>query len=109
MADKDFTKSCGNVYADLGLKDAREMKAKTDLAFVILDIIKKRKINQTEAAKLLNTHQTQISRLNSGDGVKTLTFDILMKWLTILEYNVTVLIEKNDTSKDHIGQIQVAI
>ena len=109
MKDDIFVESCGNVFEDLGLDDAKEMQAKSKLANTVLKIIKHKKMTLTAAAKLLHTHQTQISRLNTGTGIKSLSFDILMKWLTILEYNITVSIEKNETSKYHIGQIQVAI
>lgn len=109
MKDDIFVESCGNVFEDLGLDDAKEMQAKSKLAITILKIIKHKKMTQTAAAKLLHTHQTQISRLNTGTGIKSLSFDILMKWLTILEYNVTVSIQKVDIKEPHIGQIQVAV
>lgn len=105
MDDEIFEKSSGNVFEDLGLKDAREMQAKTDLAFTILDIFKDKKITQTAAAELLKTHQSQISRLKSGSGVKSLSFDILLKWLTILEYDITVSIKKVGTKEYHLGEI----
>lgn len=59
----------GNIFADLGLENSEELLAKSTLARTIREIIKHRDLTQSKAAKLLDTHQTQISRLNSGEGL----------------------------------------
>lgn len=48
----EFTESCGNVFADLGLENADEMLAKSTLAIMIRKIIKKRGLTQAQAAKI---------------------------------------------------------
>ncbi len=104
----EFTKGSGNVFADLGLDNSDEMLAKSTLAIMIRRIIKQRKLTQTQAAKIFGTHQTQVSRLNSGKGVENISFDLLLSWLTKLDHNVTVSV-KRKSSRQENAAIHVAI
>ena len=104
----EFTKGSGNVFADLGLDNSDEMLAKSTLAIMILGIIKQRKLTQEQAAKIFGTHQTQVSRLNSGKGVESISFDLLLSWLTKLDHNVTVSV-KQKSSRQENAAIRVAI
>lgn len=56
----------GNVYADLGRKDAAAMLIKAQLAARIDAIIKDRKLTQTQAAKLVGLSQPKLSSLLGG-------------------------------------------
>ncbi len=105
----NMTKSCGNVFEDLDLVNAKELQAKSTLAQAIRDIIKQRNLTQAKAAKLLDTHQTQISRLSSGAGIDSMSFDLLMNWLTKLDHNVTVTVKRTPKNQIDCGHIQVAI
>jgi len=102
-------KSSGNVFADLGLENSEELLAKSTLARTIREIIKDRNLTQAKAAKLLDTHQTQISRLNNGAGVDTMSFDLLMNWLTQLNCNITVTVKRTPKNQTDFGNIQVAV
>ena len=104
-----FTKSSGNIFADLDLENSDELLAKSTLARTIREIIKQRKLTQAKAAKLLGTHQTHISRLNSGAGIDSMSFDLLMSWLTRLDRNITVTVKKMPKSQKDYGHIQVAV
>ena len=104
-----ITKSSGNVFADLGLENSKELLAKSTLARTIREIIKQRKLTQTKAAELLDTHQTQVSRLNSGAGIDSMSFDLLMNWLMRLDRNITVTVKKTPKSQRDSGHIQVAV
>ena len=75
--DNAITESSGNVFADLGLENADELLAKSRLVQEIRQIIKHRSLTQAQAAKTLDTHQTQISRLNTGKGIDSMSFDLL--------------------------------
>ena len=110
MKDKNeiVTKSSGNIFADLGLYNSEELLAKSTLARTIREIIKHRDLTQAKAAKLLDTHQTQISRLNSGEGLNSISIDLLMTWLTKLDRNITLTIKKTPKNQD-FGRIQVAV
>ena len=56
----------GNVYADLGRKDAAVMLVKAQLASKIDAIIKDRQLTQTQAAKLVGLSQPKLSGLLRG-------------------------------------------
>ena len=103
-----ITKSSGNVFADLGLENADELLAKSRLALTILDIIERRGLSQAQAAKLLGTHQTQISRLRTGEGKDGMSFDLLLSWLTRLDRNVTLTVKRKPRNQAE-GEIRVAV
>ncbi len=102
-----ITKSSGDIFVDLGLKNPEQLLAKSTLARAIREIINRRGLTQAKAAKLLGTHQTQISRLNSGEGISVISIDILMIWLTKLDRDVTLTIKK--TKNQGCGRIQVVV
>ena len=61
-----FEKGSDNVFKDLDLPDADELFLKAKLGFEMFQIIEKRKLTQTEAAKILGVKQPEISRLKRG-------------------------------------------
>jgi len=61
------TKSSGNVFADLKMKDAGEMLVKAELALRITKAIKARRLNQEAAAELMRISQPKVSKLVNGD------------------------------------------
>ncbi len=62
----EIEKSCGNVYADLGMPDADEMLVKAQLASKIGEIIKGKKLSQQEAADVLGISQPKLSNMLRG-------------------------------------------
>lgn len=63
---EEIEQSSGNLYADLGRKNAEELHAKAVLARTIYRIIKQKKLTQPKAAKLLGIPQSSLSRLLQG-------------------------------------------
>ena len=63
---KKIEMSSGNVYADLGDSQAKEMLVKARLAFKIGEIIQQRHLTQVEAAALLGITQPKLSGLLRG-------------------------------------------
>ena len=61
-----FEKGSDNVFKDLDLADAEELFLKAKLGFKVFQIIEKRNLSQTEAAKILGVKQREISRLKQG-------------------------------------------
>ncbi len=55
-----------NVYEDLGLPDAAEMKVKAILATKIIEIIKHRHLTQIQAAEILDIPQPKLSGMLRG-------------------------------------------
>ena len=56
----------GNVFADLGLEDAPELKLKAAIVGQINSILSHRHLTQVQAAKLLDLPQPKISALKNG-------------------------------------------
>jgi predicted XRE-type DNA-binding protein len=85
--------SSGNVFADLGVEDAEEHMAKSELAAEILRIVQRRRLTQAEAAKLLGIRQPKVSELLRGrlDGFST---DRLLRFITRLGYHVQIKLSK---------------
>ncbi len=54
-------KSSGNVFADLGMKNAQTLVVKAELAHQISALIKKKRLTQAKAARILDIDQAKIS------------------------------------------------
>jgi predicted XRE-type DNA-binding protein len=89
--------SCGNVFADLGLPDAEEARAKAGLAQRIAAVIALKGLTQVQAAELLGIDQPKISHLLRGrlTGFST---DRLLKYLTLLDQDVQIIIRSKAPS-----------
>lgn len=83
--------SSGNVFADLGLPDAQDLLAKSNLAHQIGTIISHRHLNQTEAAAVLGTTQPKVSDLLRGrlDGF---SIERLIRFLNALDRDVRIVV-----------------
>lgn len=76
---QNFIKSSGNIFADLELPDAKERLAKAELARKIDLILKRKKLTQVQAAKILDITQPEISNLLSGK-LSGFSTDLLSKF-----------------------------
>lgn len=56
----------GNVFADLGLDDAPELKLKAVIAGQVNSILRHRHLTQQQAAELLGVAQPKVSALKAG-------------------------------------------
>jgi predicted XRE-type DNA-binding protein len=85
--------SSGNVFADLGIEDADEYMAKSELAAEILRIVQRRRLTQAATAKLLGIRQPKVSELLRGrlDGFST---DRLLRFIIRLGYDVHIRLSK---------------
>ena len=72
--DETWQIGSDNVFADLDMPDAAEKLVKAELAFKINQIIKKKKLKQSEAAKMLGR-----GRLSS------FSIERLVKYLNLLD------------------------
>ena len=71
----EVEKSSGNIFADFGLPDAKEMYVKAVLAMKITELIKQRKLTKPQAAEILSVPQTRVAALYSGRQLKGLSID----------------------------------
>lgn len=58
--------SSGNVFADLGIENADEYLAKSELAAKILRIVQRRRLTQAATGELLGIGQPKVSALLNG-------------------------------------------
>ena len=62
----EYEEGSGNVFADLGLEDADELFARSQIGFHVYQILKDRSLKQREAAELLGIAQPDVSHLMNG-------------------------------------------
>jgi predicted XRE-type DNA-binding protein len=80
-----------NVLADLAFPDAEELTAKAILAKKINDIIERRSLTQTTAAKLLGLPQPKISALRNYK-LRGISLERLMQALVALDQSVEIIV-----------------
>lgn len=80
-----------NVYADLGMPNAEEMLVKAQLATKIGEIIRRRKLTQVEAARLLGIPQPKLSNMLRGQ-FRGISEAKMLECLTRLGRNVRIVV-----------------
>lgn len=95
---ESIARSSGNVFADLGLRDAGEKQTKVRLAVAIQEIIRSQRLSQTAAARLLDINQPKISALVNYhlDGFSV---ERLLHFLNALDRDVEIVIRKKPRSR----------
>lgn len=92
MSDKiEYTKSSGNVFDDMGFKDAKERLVKAELALKINQIIGDRKLTQVKAAKILRINQPKISAIANGR-LADFSIEKLIEFLNKLDQDVEIVV-----------------
>jgi len=95
---ESIVRSSGNVFADLGLRDAGEKQTKVRLAVAIQQIIQTRHLSQTAAARLLGINQPKISALVNYH-LEGFSVERLMHFLNALDRDVEIVIRKKPRSR----------
>jgi predicted XRE-type DNA-binding protein len=90
--------SSGNVFADLGLRDADEKQTRVRLAVAINQIIEVRRLSQNAAARLLDINQPKISALVNYR-LEGFSVERLMHFLNALDRDVEIVIRRKPRSK----------
>jgi predicted XRE-type DNA-binding protein len=91
LGDIEYTESSGNVFADLGLNNPEEALAKAKIVLKIQTIIKKKRLTQAKAAKILKISQPKISLLLRGY-LEDFSLERLLRFLNDLGQNVIISI-----------------
>jgi len=81
----------GNVFADLGLKDADELFTRAQIGCHVYTILKAKKLKQRAIATLLGVAQPDVSHLRNGH-YSRFTTDKLLDFLKRLDRKVTIRI-----------------
>ncbi len=103
---QDYVKSSGNVFADLGLPDAEERLAKAELARKIEHVIKKKRLTQEQAAKILSVSQPKISALLNGK-LAGFSMDRLLKFLMALDQDIEIRVKAKPLRVRRKGRTKV--
>lgn len=103
-----FTESSGNVYADLGFKNAREMLVKADLARIINQSITERELTQVEAAKILGINQPKVSAIANGR-LTEFSIERLIDFLNKLDLDVEISIHQKPKRAKRAASFTVAM
>jgi predicted XRE-type DNA-binding protein len=98
MDNLDYEIGSDNVFSDLELENAEELKAKTLLLIEIKHIVKQRKLKQIEIAKILEIPQPKVSSLLKGkpSGFST---ERLMRFLNALDQDIDITIKPKPKSR----------
>ena len=87
----EFEESTGNVFADLGLKNAEELQARGMVGFHVIELLKSKDMKQQEISKLLGIKQVEVSHLLNGH-FSRFTVDKLLDFLKRMNQKVTIQI-----------------
>src|SRR5438132_876772 len=97
--------SSGNVFTDLGLRDADKLKIKSGLVIEITRAIKKLGLTQQEAAKRMGITQPKVSDMMRGD-FSNLSERKLMDCLNRLGYDIEIKVKP---ASRRVGHLMLAI
>jgi predicted XRE-type DNA-binding protein len=103
----EVLESSGNVFADLEIDEPEAMLAKAELARRIGNIIKRRRLNQAQAATLLGIDQPKVSALLRGK-LAGFSTDRLLRFLMALDRDVDIVIKRKPRSRKH-GELRVVV
>jgi predicted XRE-type DNA-binding protein len=90
-AEITVTASSGNVFADLGFAEPEEELTKAQLASHIRETIKRRRLTQLAAAKIMGVDQPKVSALLNGR-IANFSTERLMRLLTALGQDVEIMV-----------------
>lgn len=83
----------GNVFFDLGVAEPEEALAKAQLASLIREAIKRRRLTQAQAAVLTGLDQPKVSALVNGR-LSGFSSDRLVRCLTALGQDVEIIVRR---------------
>jgi predicted XRE-type DNA-binding protein len=101
-----IVESCGNVFADLGLPRAEDLRIKAELARQICKRIKALGLTQVQAAARLGLKQPDVSKLVDGRHTG-FSADRLMALLNALEIDVDIIVRPTSKTLRRRGRIRV--
>lgn len=100
--DRRVHDSTGNVFQDMGMRDAEERLAKAELARVIRKIIRERDLTQTAAAEVLGVKQPDVSDLIRGK-LTRFSIERLERFLNALDMEIRIQVGPRPSGKEQAG------
>jgi predicted XRE-type DNA-binding protein len=104
-AEITVTASSGNVFADLGFAEPEEELTKAQLASHIRAAIKRRRLTQVAAARIMGVDQPKVSALLNGR-IASFSSERLMRLLTALGQDVEIMVRAKPRNRAR-GRIRV--
>jgi predicted XRE-type DNA-binding protein len=101
----EFEISSGNVFKDLGLPHAAELKIKSGLAIEITRAVRRLGLTQQEAAQRMGITQPKLSSLMRGN-FSNLSETKLMECLNRLGYDIEIKVRR---TKSQAGRRTLAV
>ena len=92
----------GNVFADLGLRDADRLKIKSGLVIEITKALRKLGLTQVEAARRMGIAQPKVSGMLHGD-FTNLSERKLMDCLNRLGYDIEIKLKPTAGALGHLN------
>lgn len=96
--------SSGNVFADLGLRDAEKLKIKSGLVIQIVKAVRRLGLSQEEAGRRMGLPQPKVSGLFRGD-FANVSERKLMNCLNRLGYDIEIKVKP---AAKRIGHVRLA-
>jgi len=97
--------SSGNVFQDLGLRNAEQLKIKSGLVIEITRAVRRQGLTQEEAGRQMGISQAKVSGLMRGD-FSNLSEHKLMECLNRLGYDIEI---KLSPAADSVGHRTLAV
>lgn len=92
-----------NIFADLGLPDAADLKLKSEIVRELHGILRSRKLTQTKAASIMGIAQPDLSKLLRGH-LRGYSIERLMRMLTAMGRDVDIVVRLGKSAREP-GQI----
>ncbi len=99
-----FTRSSGNVFADMGRPNADEQLAKAQIAAQIARAISERNMTQAEMATMLGVTQPQVSALMRGRW-ESVSLDKLFRLLKALDTDISITLTPKRADRAQISVV----
>jgi predicted XRE-type DNA-binding protein len=97
-----ITKSSGNVFTDLGLKNPEEHALKAELVRQISAMLEKEGLTQTDVARRLRIAQPDVSRMLRGH-FRQFSVERLMRFLVALGQDVEIVVRPSSVARSNKG------
>jgi len=88
----DYQEGSDNIFSDLGLPDADELLARSNLIIAIKTVMEKRGLTQAQVAALVGMGQPDISKMLRGD-LERFTTDRVMQVLNKLGQDIEITVK----------------
>lgn len=99
------TRSCGNVFADLGLPEPEEELVKAQFLVLVEQAARRRRLSHAAIADLTGVNRSKVSALLAGRG-GGMSCGQLMQMLTRLGYDIDITIKPTRRGRSR-GQLRV--